>query len=255
MARIRTLKPEYWTDEKLGPLPPLDRLVFLGLISQADDAGRRIDSVKLLDGLLFPYTDDTCGPSLDVLDELGRVQRYADESGRRLLQVVGWAEHQKVKNPSAYVFPPPPEDEQRQELAESSVEAGEDGGRTGGEAGPVNPLTIPDPRSPIPVVGASHARTRGGEPVENPDPLASLVGDALPSIRGLYGGPSREGTDAAVWREANGVDREKVLEIAALRLMGEGRPYHSMLFRKVVLTVITEQRTETHDLSHWEETA
>ena len=40
MARIRTIKPEFWTDEKLAPLSPICRLTFLGLVSMADDAGR-----------------------------------------------------------------------------------------------------------------------------------------------------------------------------------------------------------------------
>ena len=75
MARIRTIKPEFWADEKLGPMSPIDRLVFLGLMSLADDAGRLIDSVKALDGALFPYTDDTCGPSLERLASASRVSR------------------------------------------------------------------------------------------------------------------------------------------------------------------------------------
>src|SRR5688500_18266443 len=67
MPRIRTLKPEFWQDEKLALLDPLTRLVYLGLVSQADDAGRLLDNVKYLDGLLFPYTDDTCADALDTL--------------------------------------------------------------------------------------------------------------------------------------------------------------------------------------------
>lgn len=111
MARIRSIKPEFWTDEKLGPRAPLTRLVFLGLISQADDAGRLFDSVKTLDGLLFPYTEDSCATALNELAALGRILRYADSSGRRLIQIVGWAVHQHVKNPSVYVLPgPSPED-------------------------------------------------------------------------------------------------------------------------------------------------
>ena len=61
------IKPEFWQDEKLAPLTPVDRLVFLGLISQADDAGRLVDSVRMLDGLLFPYTDDSSVESLETL--------------------------------------------------------------------------------------------------------------------------------------------------------------------------------------------
>lgn len=107
MARIRTLKPEFWTDEKLALMPPVTRLVFLGLVSQADDAGRLVDNVKLLDGMLFPYTDDSCGESLDELARLGRILRYRSASGQPLIQLVNWEKHQKVQKPSLYTLPAP----------------------------------------------------------------------------------------------------------------------------------------------------
>jgi hypothetical protein len=120
VARIRTIKPEFWQDEKLAPLPALTRLVFIGLISQADDAGRLIDNVKMLDGQLFPLTDETCGPSLDELARLGRIIRYHSESGQRLLQITHWDTHQKVDRPSKYTLPPPPESEDPPELREEN---------------------------------------------------------------------------------------------------------------------------------------
>lgn len=130
MARIRTIKPEFWSDEKLAPLAPVHRLVFLGLISQADDAGRLVDNIRLLDGLLFPETDDSCAESLAELARLKRIIRYTSDSGQRLIQVTTWDEHQKVKNPSAYTLPGP---------------SPENGSRSGGDS-----TEILTPRSPIP---------------------------------------------------------------------------------------------------------
>ena len=100
MARIRTIKPEFWQDEKLAPLDPLTRLVFLGLISQADDAGRLVDSVRLIDGLLFPMTDDTCAEALVKLHDLGVIERGVTASGQRVIQIVNWDKHQKVEKPN-----------------------------------------------------------------------------------------------------------------------------------------------------------
>lgn len=108
MARIRTLKPEYWTDEKLSLLDPLTRLVFLALVSLADDAGRLIDNIKLLDGQIFPNTDDTCEESLDTLARLSRITRYRSASGQPLIQIVKWSDHQRVDHPSSKVLPAPP---------------------------------------------------------------------------------------------------------------------------------------------------
>lgn len=107
MARIRTIKPEFWADEKLGPLPPLDRLVFLGLVSQADDAGRLIDNVRLIDGLLFPLTHDTSARSLVTLASLGVIERGLTASGQPIIQIVGWTKHQKVDHPRRKACLPP----------------------------------------------------------------------------------------------------------------------------------------------------
>lgn len=119
MARIRTLKPEFWTDEKVALLPALTRLVFLGLISQADDAGRLVDNVKLLDGLLFPYTDDTCAEALDDLARTERIIRYRSSSGQPLIQVANWEKHQKVDKPSRYVLPAQEDSESSRDSRES----------------------------------------------------------------------------------------------------------------------------------------
>jgi hypothetical protein len=126
MARIRTIKPEFWQDEKLAPLDPIHRLVFLGLVSQADDAGRLVDNVRLLNGLLFPCTEDDCRESIEVLVRLSRVSRYTSESGQRLLQIVNWGTHQRVVNPSQYTLPGPPlQDDATQPLSESSLDSSE----------------------------------------------------------------------------------------------------------------------------------
>jgi hypothetical protein len=107
MPRIRTIKPEFWSDEKMSLENATTRLVFLGLISMADDAGRLVDNVKLLDGMIFPGTDDTCSAALDRLAQLGRILRYESASNQRLIQVSGWKRHQKVDHPNKYVLPGP----------------------------------------------------------------------------------------------------------------------------------------------------
>lgn len=99
MARIRTIKPEFWADEKLGPLPPIDRLVFLGLISLADDCGRLLDNIKQIDAAIFPYTDDSARGSLARLTEMGRIVRGETSSGQRVIQVANW-HHQKIERPN-----------------------------------------------------------------------------------------------------------------------------------------------------------
>jgi hypothetical protein len=107
MARIRTLKPEWATDEKLSPLDPTARLVWVYLISHGDDAGRLIDSVKLHDGILFSQTDDSCKDALAKLAELGVIRRGKTESGQRVIQITNWEKHQKVSHRNEKACLPP----------------------------------------------------------------------------------------------------------------------------------------------------
>lgn len=107
MARIRTIKPEFWQDEKLSPLAPLDRLVFLGLICMADDAGRVLDNAKVIDAFIFPSTDDRSHESLMRLSARSRIERGVTASGQPVVQILNWQKHQRVQHPSLKSCLPP----------------------------------------------------------------------------------------------------------------------------------------------------
>lgn len=123
MPRIRTIKPEFWADEKLGPMEAITRLVFLALISLADDAGRLLDSVKQLDGEIFAYTSESCRRSLDELSASGRIRRGETASGQKVIQLVNWR-HQKIDKPNLLGALPPIDDQStinRRTLADQSA--------------------------------------------------------------------------------------------------------------------------------------
>jgi hypothetical protein len=100
------MKPEFWADEKLSPMEPITRLVFLGLISMADDAGRLVDSLKQIDAFIFPNSDDSARESLANLSRAGRVKLGETASGQRIIQIVNW-KHQKVDHPNLSAALPP----------------------------------------------------------------------------------------------------------------------------------------------------
>lgn len=58
MARIRTIKPEFWHDEKVGSLKRDERLLYIGLWNLADDDGVCKASPVFIKSSLFPYDDD-----------------------------------------------------------------------------------------------------------------------------------------------------------------------------------------------------
>ena len=58
MARIRTIKPEFWEDEKIGKLPIPCRLFFIGCWNFADNFGVIKGNAALLKSQIFPYDEN-----------------------------------------------------------------------------------------------------------------------------------------------------------------------------------------------------
>jgi hypothetical protein len=114
MARIRTIKPAMWASEKLGQMSVLARLTFVGLISQADDAGRGRGAPRFLAGTLHPYAKDVSEEDLaqatTALHDARLVQFY-EVDGCRYYALPNWGEHQKIDRPQPSVVPPPPTNE------------------------------------------------------------------------------------------------------------------------------------------------
>ena len=58
MAKTRTIKPEFWEDEKVGMLPIPCRLFFIGCWNFADDYGVIKGNPALLKSQIFPYDEN-----------------------------------------------------------------------------------------------------------------------------------------------------------------------------------------------------
>lgn len=104
--RIRSLKPEIWRDQELQLLPVHARLLFIGLISNADDEGRLEGHPGLIRSTIFPADDDVTTKKviqwLHILDERRFISLY--ESGDRpYIEISNWLKHQKIykSTPSA----------------------------------------------------------------------------------------------------------------------------------------------------------
>ncbi|MDR5730702.1 MAG: HNH endonuclease [Terriglobia bacterium] len=101
MARIRTIKPEFWTDEKIVALPFHARLLFIGLWNFADDTGALDCSPDRISMQVFPGDPDVDVSALiDLLDIAGLLEIWRAESGDRAIRIINWAKHQKIDNPS-----------------------------------------------------------------------------------------------------------------------------------------------------------
>jgi hypothetical protein len=107
--RIRTLKPEVWQNEKVGALNHTERVLFVGLITMADDDGRLRALPSAVGGHVFPYDDlspKRIGSLLERLEEVGLVRLY-EYAGKPYAWIVGWSEHQKINRKTDSKLPEP----------------------------------------------------------------------------------------------------------------------------------------------------
>ena len=108
MARIRTVKPEFWTDEKVVECSIPARLLFIGLFNFANDMGCLERSPKRLKMQIFPADALDCEPLIQELITHGLLTEYS-VNDVCYLQIKGFLKHQKINRPSASKIPLPPE--------------------------------------------------------------------------------------------------------------------------------------------------
>lgn len=103
MARIRTIKPEFWVDDVMVELPPLTRLLFIGIWNFVDDEGYIEAKPKRIKMQVFPADSFAPEDSLRALVETGRLIECSSDQGP-LLKVANWERHQRISHPTATKF-------------------------------------------------------------------------------------------------------------------------------------------------------
>ena len=102
MARIRTIKPEFWQDDDLAEVSEPAILVAAGLLNHSDDEGFFKSNPKLIKSVVFPLRE----PSVSVhdilieLSNIGYISLYIGIDGKKYGRVVGFTKHQKINRPT-----------------------------------------------------------------------------------------------------------------------------------------------------------
>jgi hypothetical protein len=93
MARSRNIKPGFFTNDLLGEMEPLARLLFAGLWTLCDREGRVEDRPKKIKAEVLPYDNCDADVLLRQLAEKGFILRYR-VGAVALIQVLAWEKHQ-----------------------------------------------------------------------------------------------------------------------------------------------------------------
>jgi hypothetical protein len=93
MARARNIKPGFFTNEELVGLPFSTRLLFIGLWTVADRAGRMEDRPKRIKMAVFPADNVDVEEALTDLESAGFLLRY-ENGGAKYIQILAFNKHQ-----------------------------------------------------------------------------------------------------------------------------------------------------------------
>jgi len=112
MARKRMIDPSFWTDEKLGECTRDERLLFMGLVSNADDEGYGRANPKLLRSSIFPYDDLRTSDLEKWLSHLGGLNLIVlyTVNGQTYYYLPNFTKHQTINKPTKSILPKPSEE-------------------------------------------------------------------------------------------------------------------------------------------------
>ncbi|MCR9206613.1 MAG: hypothetical protein NXI28_00175 [bacterium] len=101
MARIRTIKPEFWQNQELANCSEFARLLAISLLNHSDDEGYFPASVFLVRAACFPFEDSTerVRGAIDELSSIGFVHVVEASNGKEIGHVVNFLAHQRIDRP------------------------------------------------------------------------------------------------------------------------------------------------------------
>lgn len=124
MARRRMIDPGIWSDPTIGELSIAARLLFIGMVSLADDEGRIDLNVRYLRKEVFGYDDltvaDVCVLLSEIRAKCKNIQTYEVDE-REYAVFITWSRYQKIDRAYRSRLPDPPGYVAEKQLAEWST--------------------------------------------------------------------------------------------------------------------------------------
>jgi hypothetical protein len=103
LARIRTIKPEFWTHEDLSALPEATHMLAAALLNHADDEGYFNANPGLVRAACSPLREPSVSihDSLNLLRKAGFIRVGVGSDGKRYGLIVTFDSHQRINRPTA----------------------------------------------------------------------------------------------------------------------------------------------------------
>lgn len=212
MARLRTLKPGFFTNDALAELPPLARLLFQGLWCIADREGRLEDRPRRIKAEVLPYDDCDVDDLLTRLAGAGFITRYAVGESR-YIQVINFAKHQTPHIKEAASTIPAPGEHQTSTVPAPPVIGIQLLGSSSGEGEPSPPIP-PTPMRPDPAPPDGGGQVRA---VPKPSTLSKEQRSRFDAWYAAYPNKQHRPDAERAWRKLDPDD-----DLTA-RLMRDGR--------------------------------
>lgn len=110
--RIRSVKPEFFADERVNSLPVPARYLTLGLITRADDRGRQRRQDAAIAAHVFPEGDVPVKQVTKLLELVvgAEIALGYVANGHGYLWLPNFWKHQRINRPSESDLPPHPDD-------------------------------------------------------------------------------------------------------------------------------------------------
>jgi len=98
MARIRTIKPEFWRDESLATVSSEACLLAIGLLNHCDDEGFFNANPKLVESDIFPLRElsNTTTVLIQELCSIGYITLYQGTDNKTYGHIVNFEKHQVI---------------------------------------------------------------------------------------------------------------------------------------------------------------
>jgi DnaD/phage-associated family protein len=105
----RMLDSAIWKNEKFGVMPPMARLLAIGIINQADDQGRGKAHPVYLRSQVFPYDDVTAGQVAEWLAMVATNETILlyQVDGKDYYQIINWWSYQSHQYAMPSQYPKP----------------------------------------------------------------------------------------------------------------------------------------------------